>query len=106
MSEEYKVIMSAIMNQYGFHKQMEQFTEECAEAILSVQKLKRYRDDYQLFGPALENFKEEVADVLVMAEQMRLFLGAEEIDEIKSAKVQRQFERIKKEKGIGGQNAE
>lgn len=43
---------------------------------------------------AFENLKEEVADVLIMAEQMRQYIGAETVDKIINAKLQRQLNRI------------
>lgn len=82
-----------IINRYGFMNQREQFSEECAEAILAIQKFKRFRGEKDVW----ENMKEEVADVIVMAEQMRLIIGADEIDKIIHRKIKRQLERIKKE---------
>lgn len=74
---------------YGYDAQREQFIEECAEAILAAQKCKRYGSN--------ESFKalcSEVADVLVMAQQMRLLMGAKVIDEIIDKKLNRQLGRI------------
>lgn len=82
-----------IMEHYGYERQREQFAEECAEAILAVQKCKRTHD-IQGAQEAFENLKEEVADVLIMASQMYLFLGDEDIDRIINSKIERQIERI------------
>lgn len=78
-----------IMQHYGYEVQREIFIEECAEAIQAAQKCKRKGD-----MEAFKHFREEVADVLIMAEQMRLFLGAAGIDEIVDAKLNRQMRRI------------
>lgn len=43
---------------------------------------------------AFENLKEEVADVLIMAEQMRQYIGAETVDQIINQKLKRQLDRI------------
>ena len=77
---------------YGYENQREQFVEECAEAILAVQKCKRYGTK--------ENFKNlmnEVADVIIMAQQLRILMSTREIDEIINVKLERQMRRIKEE---------
>lgn len=83
-----------IMSVHSFAEQREMFVEECAEAIQAVQKCKRdvSGDEYL---KAVEHLREEVADVLIMAEQMRLFLGADKVDEIITAKLTRQIKRDK-----------
>lgn len=81
-----------IMNHYGYDSQREMFIEECAEAIQAAQKCKRVGDI-----DAFKHFCEEVADVCIMAAQMRLFLGSEKIDKIVDAKLKRQLGRIEDE---------
>lgn len=88
--------LSVIMDHYGYEAQREQFVEECAEAILAVQKCKR-KKSVQESREAFKNLKEEVADVLIMAAQMYHFLGADEIDRIIAEKLDRQIERIRSE---------
>ena len=88
--------LRAIMEHYGYEAQREQFVEECAEAILAVQKCKR-KKSAQESREAFKNLKEEVADVLIMAAQMYHFLGADEIDRIIAKKLDRQIERIRSE---------
>lgn len=88
--------LRAIMVHYGYEAQREQFAEECAEAILAVQKCKR-KKSVQESREAYKNLKEEVADVLIMAAQMYHFLGADEIDRIIAKKLDRQIERIRSE---------
>lgn len=77
---------------YGYEAQREQFEEECAEAILAAQKCKRHgsKDNF-------EALCSEVADVLVMAQQMRLLMGTQYIDKIVDEKLNRQIQRIKEE---------
>lgn len=77
---------------YGYEAQREQLIEECAEAILAAQKCKRHgsKDNFEaLCG--------EVADVLIMAQQMRLLMGTQYIDKIVDEKLNRQIQRIKEE---------
>ena len=95
MNVEVEQVLKNIAEHYGYELQREQFVEECSEAILAVQKCKRGKSG------AFENFKEEVADVLIMAEQMRYFIGKDTVDKIINAKLNRQLQRIKEEENNG-----
>lgn len=88
MTDKQEAAIGQIVSHYTYDQQREQFVEECAEAVLAVQKCKRGKKG------AFENLKEEVADVLIMAEQMRQYIGAETVDKIINAKLQRQLNRI------------
>ncbi len=55
-----------ILNHYGFEAQREILVEECAELIQAISKLKRKGERTS------ENFLEELADVSIMIEQMKL----------------------------------
>ena len=82
----------AIARHYGYEAQREQFVEECSEAILAVQKVKRRCSNGNFI-----NLAEEVADVLIMAEQMRILISQSLIDEFIQKKLERQIQRIKEE---------
>ncbi len=78
-----------IAEHYGYEAQREQLIEECSEAILAAQKCKRHgsKDNFEaLCG--------EVADVLIMAQQMRLLMSTTLIDRIVNEKLERQLGRI------------
>lgn len=77
---------------YGFTSQADMLCEESAEYMVALNKLRRRKPD------AYNNIKEEVADVLIMARQLRYLLGYEEIDRIISEKLNRQMRRISDEK--------
>jgi len=81
---------------YTFEQQRSVFAEECAEAIQAVCKLRRAgnTEDYLAKLDALAG---EVADVLIMAQQMRFFLGENKVDKEIEFKLNRQLERIKEE---------
>ena len=87
-----------IANYYGYESQREQFIEECAEMIQASQKCKRTDiQNAQQYRERFDNFQEEVADVLIMAQQLRYLLGARDIDDIIDKKLDRQIQRIKDE---------
>jgi NTP pyrophosphatase (non-canonical NTP hydrolase) len=86
-SEDSRIIQ--IANHYGYTAQSDIIIEECAELTQAILKLRRAWSDSRL-----ENVKEELADVLIMARQLRVMLGAEDIDEIINQKLDRQIERI------------
>ena len=81
-----------IAKHYGALLQREQFIEECSEAILAAQKSKRTPNP-----KTISDLQGEVADVLIMALQMRYLFGAEAVDRQVELKLARQIERIKEE---------
>ena len=84
--------IETIANHYGFTSQANMLTEEAAEYTVALNKLRRGNTQFY------EQIKEEVADVLVIALQLRVLLGAEEIDRIMNTKIERQLGRIREEK--------
>lgn len=83
-----------IMTHYTFAQQRQVFAEECAEAIQAAMKLSRAETvaDYEKAAASLDS---EVADVLIIAQQMRMYLGAEKVDSEIQRKLDRQLQRIK-----------
>lgn len=98
MNQKHTDMLGLIVGSYTYEQQREIFVEECAEAIQAVQKCKRSKTYRMEVLAAFENFKEEVADVLIMAEQMRQYIGAKDIDKIIDTKLRRQIERIREGK--------
>ena len=86
-SEDSRIIQ--IANHYGYTAQSDIIIEECAELTQAICKLRRAWSNERL-----ENVKEELADVLIMARQLRVMLGADDIDRIIGEKLDRQIERI------------
>lgn len=80
-----------IASHYGFSNQANMLCEESAEFMVALNKLRRGNPD------AYAAVKEEVADVLIMARQLRYLLGYEDIDRIISEKLDRQTRRIEDE---------
>lgn len=94
MNAEQTKKIEIIMNNYSFEAQGEIFVEECAEAIMACQKFKR-KGFSDSAADVFANFNEEVADVCVMAEQMKKYLGETVINEIIDYKLDRQLNRIR-----------
>lgn len=89
-----------ILEHYGEASQYDIFVEECAEAIQAVQKIKRSKPD-DMSSESLRlrtNLAEEVADVLITANQIRMCIGESVVDMAIDIKLDRQFERMKEEK--------
>lgn len=81
-----------IADYYGFTSQADMLIEESAEFIQAVSKFRRGN------GNEYAHIKEELADVLVCAEQLKYLLGTSDIENIMNAKLDRQLQRIEKEK--------
>jgi NTP pyrophosphatase (non-canonical NTP hydrolase) len=92
-SEDSRIIK--IASHYGYTAQSNIIIEECAELTQAILKLRRAWSKEKL-----DHVKEETADVLIMARQLRVMLGANDIDRIIGEKLDRQIERIAEEEMI------
>ena len=89
-----------IANHYGLAKQQRQLAEECAELIQATSKYMRFQEEsYALTvdWTYLQNVIEEIADVEIMLEQMKVLLNLsdETVEGVKNIKVNRELARIK-----------
>lgn len=92
--------LERITANYTFGQQRAIFVEECAEAIKAVCKVERAADSsLEVYAEKISDLISEVADVLIMAQQMRLYLGTEKVDAEIQRKLDRQLERIREEQG-------
>ncbi len=80
------------LDTYGHEAQRLHAAEECAELIIALSHARRGRSDVDVAG--------EIADVLIMAEQMRISFGAEAIDRRTVEKLERLEARISR--GVEG----
>jgi NTP pyrophosphatase (non-canonical NTP hydrolase) len=80
-----------IANHYG-SAQVDIMIEECGELIQAICKLRRAWSEERL-----QHVKEELADVLIMARQLRVIFGADDVDRIIDEKLDRQLQRIEDE---------
>ena len=88
--------IESIARYYGFPHQANILIEETSELVKELCKYNRATtvvEKQKLY----ERIEEEIADVEIMLEQMRVFLGNDKIDAYKTAKIERQLERIEEE---------
>lgn len=91
--KDYKLRLGerAILKRYGITEQVAKLKEECRELIEAS-------DGYINGTDSKAHFLEEIADVLVMIEQMIMHFNAQDkVDEIKRFKVKRQLGRMERE---------
>lgn len=86
-------IMAEIINYYGHEPQKMMLLEEMAELQKEICKDMRY-------DPDLEAITEEVADVLIMMEQVQMMYRIDEtkLHEITNSKLRRQLKRMEEER--------
>ena len=81
-----------IADYYGLRNQLKQLAEECSE--LSVESLHYIRE-----GRGIERISEEIADVLIMVQQIIYLIGHGygDIEKYAEFKLDRQLRRIERE---------
>lgn len=85
MNEIQKTTLVRAINHFGVEAQTEKAMEEMGELITELSRRHSYRGDK-------EKIAEEVADALVMMEQLRIIYGGERVD----GYVARKLERLEK----------
>lgn len=86
----------SFIEHYGCERQRMVAIEEMAELTKALCKIDRANDAMELCE-AIKNAQEEVADVEIMATQLKLMLGEREINKIVIQKLERQKERVEHE---------
>lgn len=89
--------LHTIADTYGVSNQSLKLIEETSEYNQALCKLLTGDNSKSVS----ENIKEELADILVVALQLRYLIGEIDIDSIMSKKVQRQLNRISAQSGAG-----
>jgi len=80
-----KDIYNQVISKLGTISQMDMCIEECAELIQAINKVKRNNCEANKL-----NLLEEIADVEIMIEQMRIMVNQDKIiDKIKKEKINR-----------------
>lgn len=89
-------VMLAAIRLFGGNAQIDVAVEEMAELTQALVKAKRYATDKE-FDRFRANVIEEIADVEIMLEQLRIIFGSheKEIDDVKTFKLKRLADRLK-----------
>lgn len=97
MTEEQKSKCRLIFHHYGVDNQRRQLCEECAELIQATIKLDRMTENGKPNMEAYSHFCEELADVMIMIEQIRQTVSANLVNSYIEQKLDRQMKRIEEE---------
>lgn len=89
---------------YGKEAQARLAIEECAELIQAINKRLRYPDN----DLSLDGVYEEMADVMIMLEQLQFIFKLDDakLNEWVKIKTERVFKRLEEDKKRGGMNDE
>ena len=98
MNREQKLKSQAIFAHYGLDSQLRIMQEECAELIQAASKYLRAQEAGKPIAQSKAALLEEIADVMIMVEQIKgIFTGAA-LDAMIESKLNRQIDRIRSEK--------
>jgi NTP pyrophosphatase (non-canonical NTP hydrolase) len=99
MTDEQKRKCRGILDYYGRTAQLRQLIEECAELIQAAAKFNRVTNDGEKQNLiAYQHLCEELADVMIMTEQIRQSVNDSMVQAYINAKLDRQLGRINNEK--------
>lgn len=87
-------IMQQAIETYGVQAQCDVAIEEMAELTKAIMKLRRVADEYEKTQAALENLLEEIADVDIMIDQMKIMWGPKQVEEYRRKKLERLERRL------------
>lgn len=87
-------IMQQAIETYGVQAQCDVAIEEMAELTKAIVKIRRVADDYGKTQAALDNLLEEIADVDIMIDQMKIMWGPKQVEEYRRKKLERLNRRL------------
>lgn len=87
-------IMRQAIETYGVQAQCDVAIEEMAELTKAIVKIRRVADDYGKTQAALDNLLEEIADVDIMIDQMKIMWGPKQVEEHRKKKLERLDRRL------------
>ena len=87
-------IMRQAIETYGVQAQCDVAIEEMAELTKAIMKLRRVEDDYGKTQATLDNLLEEIADVDIMIDQMKIMWGPKQVEECRRKKLERLDRRL------------
>lgn len=98
VNQEY--LLRTAIETYGSHLQEDMMIEEASELTKAILKTRRYPDSKEV----IENVKEEMADVDIMLDQLKIIYG--DVSEYKLAKLRRLRDRLAKDANCKAENLE
>ena len=87
-------LIKKILAHYGIQNQKKKAIEEMSELIVVMCKTTDVPSCDPKLPQLMDNLIEEIADVMIMMEQLRLFYGQNEVDKMIEYKLNRQIKRI------------
>ena len=87
-------IMRQAIETYGVQSQCDVAIEEMAELTKAIVKIRRVADDYGKTQAALDNLLEEIADVDIMIDQLKIMCGPKQVEEYRKKKLERLERRL------------
>lgn len=94
MAPDDERIMQQAIETYGVQAQCDVAVEEMAELTKAIVKIRRVADDYEKTQAALENLLEEIADVDIMVDQLKIMWGPKQVEEYRRQKLERLDRRL------------
>jgi len=90
MREDFRDVYKKFADKYGVHSQIQQCIEEMGELIKELCKYERYHNNNeQKTSEAIDGIKEELADVINMVEQLQYCFGEDDIENIRTKKIEK-----------------
>lgn len=86
--------LRTIANHYGYDHQLNKLVEEIGEVLIEISKYNATKNEVDFIC-----LEQELADVEVLIMQLKMLGDTEHIERTIDYKIQRQIERIEKEKG-------
>lgn len=92
--EQEREIEIAAINTYGIESQVDMMIEETSELTKALLKARRYKNADAKLERLFDNICEELADVEIMLDQMKILYGKDAVAEWKETKLKRLAERL------------
>ena len=97
MKNNFEDAYKTFLSHWGYDAQSLMVIEEMSELTKALCKYKRFGKENSS-QEIKDNILEEIADVLNTVEQLELYFGKEEIEEIRKQKIEKTLNKIEKEK--------
>lgn len=97
MNKDQKAKAAEIFQHYGTENQLRILQEECAELIQAASKYLRAQEAGKPIAQSKAALLEEVADVMIMVEQVKGNFTGVALDAMIESKLNRQIDRIRSE---------